>query len=608
MGGYAGVKGPGIVRYNPLLESLGPLVYVGSSLKEYSYTGLLTRDSFPISVRLQALIGYDPRAAPEMAPILTRFSQELLFGIVETYLRWALENAIAKHYASELVLHEVVAQIAEDVQQTVTVEMSFLGLQLRRELRIVQLELPSSLSERQEIIAQRRASALAEAERLPDEYRRALITEFVENLTQLSTSDTFLDFNELLEAYAADRLRHKPSPIVPPEKAAEHEAAPSRRSRGFPIDNPYVVGNPVYPPLFVGRRAVFDRIGQIWSAKSQPDSIILYGHRRMGKSSILRNLDQVAPLGGLIVYADMAGATAFVESTTDLLLGLADRVLTAVRRVYPEIEAAKPDHETYNTPSKARLYLDHLIEQARHILAGRPLILALDEFEAIEGAVLAGKVSRDIFQFLRAKSQEPSITLVLGGLHTLDEMSRDYQQPFYGSYENIRVSYLTRDDAWRLIVNPTLHFRLNYEPEAVEYIIAETGGQPYLVQLICRDALDHLNHELFDENKERDVLITLSDVEAVLGPDFFRRGTVYFDGVWTQAGDPAQRSLLRTMAQRDAPWLFNELADVAGLDVDSLRQHLRWAERHDILREIGSNPPTWQFWVPLMRRWIRESA
>ncbi|MCP4531358.1 MAG: hypothetical protein GY831_09025, partial [Delftia sp.] len=86
----------------------------------------------------------------------------------------------------------------------------------------------------------------------------------------------------------------------------------------MPFDNPYVAGDPVYPPLLVGRVDVFNRIGEVWSAKANPDSIILYGHRRMGNSSILRNLDQVAPPGSLIVYADMAGQTSFVASTADL--------------------------------------------------------------------------------------------------------------------------------------------------------------------------------------------------------------------------------------------------------------------------------------------------
>ncbi len=379
-------------------------------------------------------------------------------------------------------------------------------------------------------------------------------------------------------------------------------AAWERPSR--PFDNPYIAGDPVYPPLLVGRKDVFDRIGEVWTAKQNPDSIILYGHRRMGKSSILRNLDQVAPAGSVVVYADMAGETSFVESTADLLLGLADRIYTAARRANFAPALAEPDPEAYGTPARAQFQFNRLLTGVCDLLAGGSLILALDEFEAVQKAVENQKVGPEIYQFLRAKTQEPWLALVFGGLHRLDEMSRDYQQPFYGSYENIRVSYLAPNDAWRLIANPTEDFSLNYEPEAIKRIIAETGGQPYLVQQICRDALDQLNHELFDLASQREVRITVSDVDAVLGESFFRRGTVYFDGVWTQAGNIEQRALLRAAAHRDELCTLADLEVATHIEVNVLLRQLQWAERNDILYKTDSD--CWAFHVPLMQRWIRS--
>jgi hypothetical protein len=401
-------------------------------------------------------------------------------------------------------------------------------------------------------------------------------------------------------------------------QATLHEMAPTaRRAAGIversssvwqrpsrPFDNPYIVGDPVYPPLLVGRKDIFDRIGEVWTAKKNPDSIILYGHRRMGKSSILRNLDQVAPQGSIVAYADMAGETSFIECTGDLLLGLADRIYHAARRTYPTARLPAPDPKDYGSQAQAQFQLNRLLEAVRDALVGGSLILALDEFEAVERAVENQKVGKEIYQFLRAKTQEPWLTLVLGGLHTLDEMSRDYQQPFYGSYENIGVTYLAPKDAWRLITNPTDDFVLNYEPAAAERIVAETGGQPYLVQQICRDALDHLNHDLFDSELRREVCITLTDVATVLGDDLFRRGTVYFDGVWTQAGDESQRVLLRAVAGCDGPCTLSELQAITGTDEQTLLRQLRWAERHDILNK--ADPDRWAFCVPLMQRWIRD--
>ncbi|UCC62129.1 MAG: ATP-binding protein, partial [Anaerolineae bacterium] len=197
-------------------------------------------------------------------------------------------------------------------------------------------------------------------------------------------------------------------------EAALREMAPAaRRAAGVlertsaawqrparPFDNPYIVGDPVYPPLLVGRKDVFDRISEVWSAKKNPDSIILYGHRRMGKSSILRNLDQVAPQGSAVAYADMAGETSFVASTADLLLELADRIYTAVRRVHSRTALPEPDPETYATQARAQFQFNRLLEGMRDALAGCILILALDEFEAVERAVEDEKVGQEIYQFL----------------------------------------------------------------------------------------------------------------------------------------------------------------------------------------------------------------
>jgi hypothetical protein len=166
---------------------------------------------------------------------------------------------------------------------------------------------------------------------------------------------------------------------------------------------------------------------------------------------------------------------------------------------------------------------------------------------------------------------------------------------------NINISYFSYADAWRLITNPTPDFTVNYELPAVDRIITATGGQPYLIQFICRDALNRLNHELFDELKEREAKITLADVDAALNDDLFRRGTGYFDGVWTQVSEAAQQDLLRCMARREEAWTLAELEEATHHPAEVLRQHLQLAERRDILRQRDG---AWEFCVPLMRRWI----
>jgi len=89
-----------------------------------------------------------------------------------------------------------------------------------------------------------------------------------------------------------------------------------------------------------------------------------------------------------------------------------------------------------------------------------------------------------------------------------------------------------------------------------------------------------------------------------LEDDFFRRGTVYFDGVWTQASETNQQVLLCSMAQGDEPCTLSQLIAITGMDEQILLQQLRWAERHDILYKIDAD--RWAFHVPLMQRWLRS--
>ena len=106
--------------------------------------------------------------------------------------------------------------------------------------------------------------------------------------------------------------------------------------------------------------------------------------------------------------------------------------------------------------------------------------------------------------------------LVIGGSPIMTEIHHDYQQSLINHTEHIRLTPLPDDDAWTLITNPSQEFDLNYEPEAVNRIISKTEGHPYLIQLLCRAVVNHLNHELCEENKKREIIITQADVETVM--------------------------------------------------------------------------------------------
>jgi hypothetical protein len=229
MGKYAGCVGPGLVYYNKFTETLGPQVYIGGIVNDYVLDNVVSRDVLPVTMHVSATVAYDPKEGHELADVLTRIPRDAYASIAGTYIRWAL-LAIANQYnASELTQFDVRSHIERAVRDVVNDEQRFLGLKLLGKLRITRVELPASLTDRHAVIAQRRASILAGTEFHPAEYRRALVSEVLEQLGQRGTGDAFVNFGEMLEAYASEHpasLPQHPNIIEVPPQALEDKGAP----------------------------------------------------------------------------------------------------------------------------------------------------------------------------------------------------------------------------------------------------------------------------------------------------------------------------------------------------------------------------------------------
>lgn len=125
--------------------------------------------------------------------------------------------------------------------------------------------------------------------------------------------------------------------------------------------------------------------------------------------------------------------------------------------------------------------------------------------------------------FLRGLVQtSPKVAFAFAGLHTLEEMSADYFQPFFASVINIRVGFLSRGATGEILANPAIEdFLLDYTPEALDKIYDLTYGQPYLVNLIGYHLVQLYNDFVFEQRRNRDHIFTVEDVETVVNkPEF----------------------------------------------------------------------------------------
>jgi hypothetical protein len=267
--------------------------------------------------------------------------------------------------------------------------------------------------------------------------------------------------------------------------------------------NPYVAGAPVMnDDMFFGRRQLVDRILQT----IHNNSLLLYGERRIGKTSIQhqlkrRLLDIDDPYFDFHpVYIDLQGtpqeqffwtiARDIVEDLTPALEGLA-------------ITEATPANYGY------RDLLGDLRAVIRD-LQGRSsknvkLVLLIDEVDELN------EYDPRINQRLRSlfmKNFAENLVAVVSGVEIKKRWERE-GSPWYNFFEEIEVRPFDEQEARDLIRKP-IEGVFKADADVVQRIISLTGGRPYLIQKLCVALVTRL-HE------QRRRKMTVADVDAVTG-------------------------------------------------------------------------------------------
>ena len=390
-----------------------------------------------------------------------------------------------------------------------------------------------------------------------------------------------------------------------------------------PVSNPYIVGDPVVGDRFMGREDIIRQLEELWVMGQQLQSVVIYGHRRMGKTSILRNATNCLGSGVKVAYVNMLEVGNAPQGIVEVLMAICDGISQVVQIPPPG------NDDLFNFPLPTfRRYLQQVVEtyhgtsnhgMSNHIRSDasnstsmggtKGLIIALDEFEKIEELIDAGKIPADFMGFLRGLVQMNSqIAFAFAGLHTLEEMTADYFQPFFASVIPIRVGFMSRAATRQILANPDPDFPLDYTPQALDKIYHLTSGQPYLVQLIGFQLVRRYNNYVFEQGCSRNPNFTPEDVEAVINDaNFFRQGRYYFDGVWGQAarGIPQQQKILKTLASQPQGLSIENLVTATDIIESDLQKALKTLKRHDVVAQKDNN---WRIIVELFRLWLLKSA
>jgi hypothetical protein len=270
--------------------------------------------------------------------------------------------------------------------------------------------------------------------------------------------------------------------------------------------NPYVAGAPVLKDdLFIGREQLLKNILQT----IHNNSIMLFGERRIGKTSVQHHLKKRLEQ---LKDPDYAFYCVFID-----LQGIPQERFFITLREEIARELAPMFENAHTSPSAlhgSEYDYRELVEDIRQVLKALAvgtnkkikLVLLIDEVDQLNS--YDPRVNQRLRSLFMRNFSE-NLAAVVSGVSIKKHWDGE-GSPWYNFFEEIEVKPFRHEDAKDLIERPIRGiFRL--EKGVTDRIIEITECRPYLIQKMCISLINRM-HE------ERRRMVTLADVDSVGRP------------------------------------------------------------------------------------------
>jgi hypothetical protein len=362
------------------------------------------------------------------------------------------------------------------------------------------------------------------------------------------------------------------------------------------IDSPYVIGVPLttQQEIFVGRTDISARIEHLLLDQRRLP-LLLYGQRRMGKTSLLNNLGRLLPTTILPLFVDLQGPATQASNHAGFLYNFA-RAMS--RSAQQQRGLTMPPLSREELAADPFTCFDEWLDKVEQVLGQNTALIALDEFEALEAPINEGRFSETavMSMFRHLIQHRARFKVLLTGSHSLQEFGR------WASYlinvQIVPISYLSEAEARQLIERPVHDFALRYEPEASQRVLELTRGHPFLVQLLCAEIVARKNEQ--DPAKRR--LACRMDVEEA-APAALNHGSFFFADIQRNQLDAPALAVLRFMAAQGEGALI-PTETLNRQFPTHLAETLPLLTRRQLIEPAGSG---YCFQVELIRRWFAQS-
>jgi DNA-binding winged helix-turn-helix (wHTH) protein len=366
--------------------------------------------------------------------------------------------------------------------------------------------------------------------------------------------------------------------------------------------NPYVAG-----AALLGGRGFFgrqDTLQWVQSELSNPatNSLVLYGQRRIGKTSLLMQIRRTLPRDRFLpVYFDLQDQAS--RPLAHVLADLADTVAEQAGMAAPRLEFFDDSGRYFS-----QVFIPQLF---RAVSPGSRPVLLLDEFDTLDRVGEQGlpetAASRTMFPFLRRAMAEASrlaFVFVVG--RRADDLSLNFTATFKTSLAR-EVWVLDRESAEALIRQAEENGSLRFSDAAIDRVVGLTNCHPYLTQLLCQRIWERVHRN----GPAEPPLVGRQEAEAALA-DALEAGEQALLWLWNGL-TPPERVYISGLAESvgEGESLSDEgVIDILSTYAARLRtREVELAPKQLVRRRVlqVTEGGEHRFEVELFRRWVSEN-
>ncbi|MFN5956084.1 MAG: ABC transporter substrate-binding protein [Dolichospermum sp.] len=352
--------------------------------------------------------------------------------------------------------------------------------------------------------------------------------------------------------------------------------------------NPYIIGRPIgYRESLFGRESIFKLVQE--NLQQSQQLLLLYGQRRIGKSSIILSIpQQLAEVNGFVfVTFDLSFYSQ--QPWSSILAALAQAIVDNL-----ELETSISPPTTTELELEINIFERQFLPQVYQQLENKNLVLLLDEFDALIGQDLessAIELTKKIFRRLSdITTRNNKLFIVISiGEHLASTLNI---LKIFEDVPKIEIGLLDKDSTKELITKPAQGV-LEYEEEAIKAIFNLSAGHPYCTQIIC--------FAIFSRAREQNSFkITSADVERIVDTaiEIGEAGLSWF---WAVFSIPEQVVFSAIAQAQETGQNYLKLLEIQKIDAKNqlINQARKQLVDNGFLDATGE-----KIKVELVRRWI----